>query len=262
MSLQDIYNQSIQEQKARKKAEEEAGAKEALLCGEVLRINGGRGTLYDRTLPVSLAPEMEKLVQELIALCPAQAWKRPPEKLDTADIHLGRGIKNHSTGVHLPDSFHYETGKYDFHFGQYRLADGSVHIGFWNLVMKKEVAGELKIPFRFTRKGKAEAFEAAKRAREEQVKAAFQREIQEQLDRCAQSPQRTGAREYLAFWYRNSLYESDSYSVRLENILAVFRDGTVYDPWQDYRSPLAGDDAPAKLASLCERQVKEWAKLS
>ena len=258
MRLQEEYNRIIQAKNAARKQAEDISAKDHLLCEEIQRIYTGdnhKGYGYDTgngkyyySLPIKLPPESRNIVQELIELCPPQIWWSP---MTNISIRSADGC---------PCSF--DTWAYL----QYRLADGSVHVGEFRMNIPKKLP-RVKPAFRFTQEGKQAARLEAQEKMRQLALNAFP-EVKQQLEQMlTQNPGIIGAWESVQIPYISNRRNSSGDNISGQ--LFVFQDGTLFDPY-----PLDGPggfDAPfsrrfsrpestGEFYRLCSLQVKAWAQ--
>ncbi len=267
MSLREEFDQVVREKKAQAKREEDIQIKEGLLPQEVRSVYKGvpwrtegmyhvpwsAGGMYYDTLPIQLSPDCRELIDELIDLCPPQHWRTPPDKPD--DIHI---------------RWHADTGYLHFPL-QYRLSDGSVHVGFCEAEIKKDLI-RVKPKFRLTYKGKVAAFQDAKALAEQLTKEAVLQDAWQVLEeRLFRNPMIVGSREFIEITYASAIrpeYADESYEKYI-NTIFIFRDGAVYDPYPCWEynngtfcrrldeSEFHG--ATQFLREECSRLVKHWA---
>ena len=256
VGLREEYDQAVSEKNARRKREEEVRSWDALLCDEVRALyercpDKKLDGMYHYSLPIPLPPEAGSLIQELIELCPPGAWKTVPATAEMAWVRSDRKFSGSKV-------FRYETG---FHYLQYRLADGSTHIGSFALHLEEPLVC-VRTPYRFTLKGQIAAREAAERERERLTKELVLQKAQQALDETiTRNPLLAGSREYIKIQFRES---SDTYW----NVIVIFRDGTVYDPYpmrqgeDRFSRPLASPAGVPFLREKCSQLVRQWAAMA
>lgn len=259
MSLQDIYNKTVQEKNARERGEKDLRDKDALLCEETRKLYQTQKSekgMYAGSLPVTLTPEMMKLVKELIALCPESEWRRPPKKPDLSTIYFfkGGGLKDkvHPERGYWPASFSYNCHGYI----QCKATDGSIHLGFWEIHMSKKLE-ELKAPFRITMNARIRALKQAEDNQQRRERENFQQEVQSEFEKCMRGLSITGERDYILL-SPCLVIKSEPTNLNIPpDCIAVFRDGTIYAPYDD--SLLFNLNS---FQGECARMVKGWAELS
>lgn len=263
MSLREEYDQAVREKNAQTKRGEDLRAKDQLLPQEVLQMYEGYGRekqdgMYGYSLPVQLPPEGRTLIDELVKICPPNAWRTSPAEIDEKLVCLSP--KDHSCGfsLALPPL-------------QYRLADGSVHAGILKIEVKKSPTW-IAPKFRLTQKGKHAALQEAMALAEQQAKEAALCEARQMLEeKVLRNSAITGSRESITISYISEMPDRQSWSSyeKLWNQIFIFRDGTVYDPYPDridcngiLTRKLTSFGATEFLRWECSRLVKEWAKMA
>lgn len=251
MSLQEEFNRARQEKNAQTKKEERIRDMEQLLPEEVHNLFSSYhiANAYQGTLPRQLAPDARDLISEMIMLCPPECWIAPPANVDITKILL-----HESPGKPSWYSYYSKIPEY---YAQYCVSDGSVHIGRYDLNLKKEIVGNLEVPFRFTRYGKQVAREEALAKLKAQIKETFLQEIQETLDKCNHDIRKTGAREFFVMTYSADGWDGNGNSLPSNKII-VFRDGVVYDPYRDaYHKAKSGPSFGRNISPLVESCHKD-----
>lgn len=264
MRLRDEFDQIVQEKNARQKKEEDIQSRDLLLCEEVRglykRYPGEKlDGMYDYSLPVQLPPESRALVDELISLCPPAAWKRVPSAVDPSEICY-YSKPNYDYG------YRYHT---DSHYLQYRLPDGSVHIGQIELSVEEGLI-YVKEPFRLTTRGQAAAREAAQKESERLTKELVFRKAQQALEETiTRNPMLVDSREYIDHPFSSGMrYPWSDYGDTFVNYIVIFRDGTVYDPYpmrqneDRFHRPLASSASYDFIRQICSAFVRKWAEMA
>ncbi len=255
MGLRDEYNEIINAKNAEQKRQEDLSAKDGLLYEEILRLYTDEkhkffycadvlGKYY-YSLPVSLPPESQKIIQELIEVCPPKFWEGPPTTITLNDIRVLTYEREYSVYKYFPL--------------QYRLPDGSVHVGVGEVYPKKRVYE--KPAFRFTEKGRKEAERQALENERQKAFKILEPIVRQEVERIKSDSRIVGARESISIRYRSARWNYDD---NLDNELIIFQDGTVYDP---YPSGAKTDSIffrwlcqpSQELYCLCSERVKWWA---
>lgn len=125
MSLKEQFEIAQSQQAAAAKTDDycQRMFEELGLQSKTIRSCGGGAKLYKNTLPIELRPEYQALIDEFIEICPFEAWKKSPDKVDRAAASCRWKGSDHLGAPQYLWAFYH--GCYT---SQIKLSDGSIHL--------------------------------------------------------------------------------------------------------------------------------------